>query len=83
MEDLGHSFESNTIQWMELTLLKALGWRLSSTTAYSYMELLICRIDSLKPLQEEITTLVTNLLLAAISGISYIYIYIYIYMLIK
>ncbi|XP_062167067.1 putative cyclin-D7-1 [Alnus glutinosa] len=67
MEDLGHSFESNTIQWMELTLLKALGWRLSSTTAYSYMELLICSIDSLKPLQEDITTRVTKLLLAAIS----------------
>jgi hypothetical protein len=76
MEDLGHSFESTTIQWMELTLLKALEWRLGSTTAYSYIELLMYSIDSLKPhLHEEITTRVTDLLLGAISGISIFFIH--------
>ncbi|KAK9289988.1 hypothetical protein L1049_008150 [Liquidambar formosana] len=67
MEDLDHSFQSNTIQQMELMLLQALEWRLGSTTAYSYVELLIWNIESLKPhLHEEVTTRVTELLLGAL-----------------
>ncbi|XP_059649925.1 putative cyclin-D7-1 [Cornus florida] len=66
-EDLDHSFESSMIQRMELSVLKALGWRLSSTTAYSYIQLLICNIDSLKPsLLEDLTTRVTELLLGTL-----------------
>ncbi|GMY14525.1 putative cyclin-D7-1 [Fagus crenata] len=68
MEDLEHSFQSSTIQQMELTLLEAIGWRLSSTTAYSYVELLMWSTDSMKPYpHEEFITRVTELLLGAIS----------------
>lgn len=70
MEDLGHSFQSSTIQRMELTLLEALGWCPGSTTAYSCIELLLWSIDSLKhQLHEECITRVTKLLVAAVSGI--------------
>ncbi|KAK1271541.1 putative cyclin-D7-1 [Acorus gramineus] len=37
-EDLDHSFESNTIQRMEMAVLEALDWRLSPVTAHSYVE---------------------------------------------
>lgn len=76
MEDLGHSFQSRKIQQMELALLEALGWRLGSPTAYSYVELLMRSIDSLKPhVHEELTTRVTGLLLGAISGICILFIW--------
>lgn len=70
MEDLDHSFESSMIQRMELTLLKALGWRLSSITAYSYVELLMSNfVDTLNSyLIGELTTRVTELLLGTLSG---------------
>ncbi|KAF7144414.1 hypothetical protein RHSIM_Rhsim04G0159000 [Rhododendron simsii] len=69
MEDLDHSFQSNLIQWMELTLLKTLGWRLGSVTAYSYIELLMSNfIDTLSSfLLGELTTRVSELLLGALS----------------
>ncbi|XP_058209122.1 putative cyclin-D7-1 [Rhododendron vialii] len=69
MEDLDHSFQSNLIQWMELTLLKTLGWRLGSVTAYSYIELLMSNfIDTLSSfLLGELTTRVNELLLGALS----------------
>lgn len=70
MEDLDHSFQSNLIQWMELTLLKTLGWRLGSVTAHSYIELLMSNfIDTLSSfLLGELTTKVSELLLGALSG---------------
>lgn len=69
MEDLDHLFEPSTIQRMEMMLLKALGWRLASTTSYSYLELLIQIMDSLKPqLHQEFIARVNKLLLGAISG---------------
>lgn len=69
MEDLEHSFESSTIQRMELTLLQALGWRLRSTTPYTFAELLLWSIDSLQPhLHQELITRVTDLLLHSLSG---------------
>ncbi|TQD90712.1 hypothetical protein C1H46_023715 [Malus baccata] len=49
MEDLEHSFEPSTIQRVEMMVLNALGWRLASTTAYSYLELFSWFLDSLKP----------------------------------
>ncbi|KAM1037980.1 hypothetical protein ACFX13_033453 [Malus domestica] len=68
MEDLEHSFEPSTIQRVEMMVLNALGWRLASTTAYSYLELFSWFLDSLKPqLHEEIIALLNNLLLRAIS----------------
>lgn len=76
MENLDHSFHPSTIQQMELKLLEALGWRLGSTTAYSYVELLMWSTDTLKPhFHEEFITRVTELLLGAISGICIIFIY--------
>lgn len=72
MEDLDHSFQPITIQRMELVLLRALGWRLSSTTAYSYVELLTMKIDFLKSyscLQKDLVACrVTELLLGAMQG---------------
>ncbi|KAJ9185237.1 hypothetical protein P3X46_004894 [Hevea brasiliensis] len=67
MEDLDHSFQSITIQRMELMLLQALGWRLGSTTAYSYVELLTINIDpSRSHLRKDLVARVTELLLGAI-----------------
>ena len=40
-EVLGHSFRSATVRDMELTLLKALQWRLACVTPYSFLHLLI------------------------------------------
>lgn len=76
MEDLDHSFQSNLIQWMELTLLKTLGWRLGSVTAYSYIELLMSNfIDTTLSsfLLGELTTRVSELLLGALSGKKQVY----------
>lgn len=75
MEDLDHSFQSNLIQQMELTLLKTLGWRLGSVTAYSYIELLMSNfIDTLSSfLLGELTTRVSELLLGALSGKKQVY----------
>ncbi|KAM2045456.1 hypothetical protein ACFX1T_009644 [Malus domestica] len=68
MEDLDHSFEPSTIQRMEMMVLNALGWRLASTTAYSYLELLEWILDSLKPqLHEKLIGRLNKLLLGAIS----------------
>ncbi|RLM69640.1 putative cyclin-D7-1 [Panicum miliaceum] len=40
-EVLGHSFRSATVRDMELTLLKALRWRLACVTPYSFLHYLI------------------------------------------
>ncbi|XP_044983595.1 putative cyclin-D7-1 [Hordeum vulgare subsp. vulgare] len=39
-EAMSHSFRASTIRDMELTLLKALQWRLACVTPYSYLDLL-------------------------------------------
>ncbi|XP_049375356.1 putative cyclin-D7-1 [Solanum verrucosum] len=52
MEGVGHLFESTMIQRMELTLLETLGWRLNSTTPYSYIELFQWSINSLKTVND-------------------------------
>ncbi|KAI5584389.1 hypothetical protein POPTR_006G088300v4 [Populus trichocarpa] len=74
MEDLDHSFQPITIQRMELVLLRALGWRLGSTTAYSYVELLMMEIDFLKSysyLQKDLVACrITELLLGAMQDCS-------------
>ncbi|XWS43745.1 hypothetical protein CRYUN_Cryun16bG0130200 [Craigia yunnanensis] len=67
MEDLEHSFQSSTIQQMELMLLQALKWRLGSTTTYSYIELITSNIIHLKcNLQKELINQVNKTLLKAI-----------------
>ncbi|XP_004305190.1 PREDICTED: putative cyclin-D7-1-like [Fragaria vesca subsp. vesca] len=48
MEDLDYSFDSSTIQRMEMMVLEALGWRLASTTAYSYLELMLSLAELVK-----------------------------------
>ena len=69
MEDLEHSFQSSTIQKMELMLLQALKWRLGSTTTYSYIELITSNIIYLKCyLQKELINQVNKTLLKAILG---------------
>ncbi|PRQ43217.1 putative cyclin A2 [Rosa chinensis] len=72
IQDLDYSFDSITIQRMEIMVLEALGWRIASTTAYSYLELLLSLINldsrSFKPqIQEQLITKFNNLLLGAIS----------------
>ncbi|KAH0638421.1 hypothetical protein KY285_035007 [Solanum tuberosum] len=52
MEGVGHLFESTMIQRMELALLETLGWRLNSTTPYSYIELFQWSINSLKTVND-------------------------------
>jgi cyclin D7 len=40
-EVLGHSFRPATVRDMEVTLLKALQWRLACVTPYSFLQLLL------------------------------------------
>ncbi|KAL6998351.1 hypothetical protein U1Q18_008475 [Sarracenia purpurea var. burkii] len=64
MEDLDHSFQSGLIQRMELTLLKTLEWKLGSITPYSYIDLLMCDIESTNSfLLGDLTSRLTELLL--------------------
>lgn len=64
-----YSFSSSLIQQMELTLLKTLAWRMDCTTPFSYIELMICSIDSLnKTLPDDLISRVTQLLLDALIG---------------
>ncbi|KAL3753771.1 hypothetical protein ACJRO7_001070 [Eucalyptus globulus] len=73
MEDLDHSFQSSTIQRMELMLLQMLGWRLGPITAYSYVELLTCNSDFLTShLQEQFITKVNDLLLHSLLDINFV-----------
>nr|XP_009782531.1 PREDICTED: putative cyclin-D7-1 isoform X1 [Nicotiana sylvestris] len=64
MEGVEHLYESKMIKRMELTLLEALGWRLSCTTPYSYIELLQWNIKSLKI--QDFTSRVKDLLLGVL-----------------
>ncbi|KAL8517536.1 hypothetical protein ACS0TY_015695 [Phlomoides rotata] len=61
--DLENSFAPSAIQKMELNLMTALGWRMNSTTPFSYIHLIVQRIhhDS-----EDLTQRVTELLLNAL-----------------
>ena len=73
MEDLDYSFDSSTILRMEMMVLEALRWRLASTTAYSYLEMMLSLINldfgSLKPqIHEQFIARFNNLLLGSISG---------------
>ncbi|KAH6806224.1 hypothetical protein C2S51_031055 [Perilla frutescens var. frutescens] len=62
-EDLENSFSPNLIQRMELTVLKALDWRVDSTTPFSYIHLLT---PTNKTLVEELTQRVTQLLVVSL-----------------
>ncbi|KAK8561763.1 hypothetical protein V6N13_149086 [Hibiscus sabdariffa] len=68
MEDLEHCFQSSTIQQMELMVLQALKWRLSSTTTYSYAELITSNIicDLNYHLHKELINQVNKTLLKSI-----------------
>lgn len=69
MEGVEHLFESTMIQRMELTLLETLGWRLNSTTPYSYIELFQWNINTLKlSLLRDFTSSVNDLLLRILLG---------------
>ncbi|KAF8029295.1 hypothetical protein BT93_E1852 [Corymbia citriodora subsp. variegata] len=73
MEDLDHSFQSSTIQRMELMLLQMLGWHLGPITAYSYVELLTCNGDFLTShLHEQFITKVNDLLLHSLMDINFV-----------
>ncbi|KAJ0984018.1 hypothetical protein J5N97_002374 [Dioscorea zingiberensis] len=61
LEEVEHTFKPSTIQRMELSVLKALNWRLTSVTAYSYVDLLMRRPRANR---------VTELLLHALLGFS-------------
>ncbi|XP_022748177.1 putative cyclin-D7-1 [Durio zibethinus] len=74
MENLEHSFRSSTIQQMELMLLQALKWRISSTTTYSYIELITSNIFYLKcHLQKELINQVNKTLLKAILDFKFLH----------
>ncbi|XP_075510186.1 putative cyclin-D7-1 isoform X2 [Primulina tabacum] len=61
------SFSPGLIQQMELTLLKTLAWRMDCSTPFSYIELMICSIDSLnKTRLDDLISRVTQLLLDAV-----------------
>ncbi|KAK6140262.1 hypothetical protein DH2020_026060 [Rehmannia glutinosa] len=68
VENVDNFFAPNLIQRMELTVLKALGWRMDSVTPFCYVCLLIRRIDALNKTQlvDDFTKRVTELLLTAL-----------------
>ncbi|KAF5747569.1 putative cyclin d [Tripterygium wilfordii] len=71
MEGLDHSFETSTIQRMELSLLQELGWHMNSTTPYSYVEIMLPTLDIGSSLtsqlhKDQLTNRVTELLLGAL-----------------
>ncbi|KAL6574695.1 hypothetical protein OROMI_011980 [Orobanche minor] len=62
-------FDPTLIERMELTVLKALGWRINSTTPFSYVHILTQNIDEAlnkTTLVENFTKCVTELLLNAL-----------------
>ncbi|KAL6508003.1 hypothetical protein OROGR_024198 [Orobanche gracilis] len=62
-------FDPTLIERMELTVLKALGWRMNSTTPFSYVHILTQNIDDVlnkTTLIENLTKRVTKLLLTAL-----------------
>ncbi|XXG66312.1 hypothetical protein AAC387_Pa05g3820 [Persea americana] len=63
VDNLDHSFQPSEIQEMELKVMKALGWRLSCITAYSYVDLLTWNLGSL---HVGLSALVTELLVATL-----------------
>ncbi|XP_068644837.1 putative cyclin-D7-1 [Aristolochia californica] len=69
MEDLLHYFQPEKLQQTELTVMKVLDWRLSSVTAYSYVDLLTWHQDSL---HVAITARMTELLLGALPDTKFI-----------
>nr|GLL24287.1 putative cyclin-D7-1 [Ipomoea trifida] len=70
MEGVENLLGSDLIQRMELTLLEALGWRLSSTTPYSYLHLLTASFQFQQtlpePEEEELRSHITDMLLGAL-----------------
>ncbi|CAN1849783.1 Putative cyclin-D7-1 [Linum perenne] len=70
MEEMEHCFKPSSIQQVELLLLQALKWRVSSTTCYSYAELLLMNIanySSLKPdFHHELLATATRFLLGSL-----------------
>ncbi|XP_019162304.1 PREDICTED: putative cyclin-D7-1 [Ipomoea nil] len=70
MEGYENLLESDLIQRMELTVLQALGWRLSSTTPYSYLHLLTASFHFQQtlsePEKEELRSHITDMLLGAL-----------------
>ncbi|PNT66081.1 hypothetical protein BRADI_3g06910v3 [Brachypodium distachyon] len=66
-EVLRHSFRASTVRDMELTLLKALQWRLACVTPYSYLQLLL--LPTASPADR---SLCTRLLLRCLSEPSFL-----------
>lgn len=67
--DLENSFGASAIQQMELTLMTALGWRMNSTTPFSYIQYLTTH-------DVDLTQRVTQLLLNALLGTALINLFI-------
>ncbi|XP_038980985.1 putative cyclin-D7-1 [Phoenix dactylifera] len=65
-EDLDHRFQPSIVQQMELTVLKALDWRLSCVTPYSYVHLLTWRTHASQSAR------VTHLLLRALLDTTFV-----------
>ncbi|KAJ7550321.1 hypothetical protein O6H91_07G094900 [Diphasiastrum complanatum] len=67
IEGLEHIFDDITIQRMELAVLSSLGWRMSSVTAFAYVDFLLHRVNIGKHQQRSIMNRVTELLLETLS----------------
>jgi hypothetical protein len=66
-EVMSHSFRPATIRDMELTLLKALQWRLACVTPFSFIQLLLPQITS-STVQPPAASRCTRLLIHSLSG---------------
>ncbi|KAL3628663.1 hypothetical protein CASFOL_027709 [Castilleja foliolosa] len=64
VEGVDNCFSPTLIEKMELTVLKALGWRMDSTTQFSYVHILTQTLN--KTLIEDLTNHVIELLLSAL-----------------
>ncbi|KAJ7569911.1 hypothetical protein O6H91_01G099800 [Diphasiastrum complanatum] len=67
VEGLEHSFQPRTVQRMELAVLSALKWRMSSVTVFSYLDDLLQRLSLSRCLHKSILIRVTELVFGTYS----------------
>ncbi|KAJ7528352.1 hypothetical protein O6H91_16G095400 [Diphasiastrum complanatum] len=72
IEGSEHVFEARTIQRMELAILGALAWRMSSVTAISFVHDLLDKLDRSRNFRRMLSIRVMELLLGALTDLDFI-----------
>ncbi|KAJ7543854.1 hypothetical protein O6H91_09G078000 [Diphasiastrum complanatum] len=66
IEGVENIFDARTIQRMELAVLSSLGWRMSSVTAFAYVDFLFHKLALNRDMQKSLLTRVTELVLGTL-----------------